>query len=163
MFNETYQILIAVGLLLAAVDIVVLGFSTFFLTIVGLACISSGVLILLGIIPDSILSLSLAIGLLSAAFVLLLYRPLKALQQQKSAPPQQVQSDLIGMRFVLEQRLSPTTPIKYHYSGIEWRLMSEQDLDAGTRVKVTRVEVGIMYVVAELPNGLSKESNNNKD
>ncbi|MDA8621594.1 NfeD family protein [Psychrosphaera sp.] len=143
-FENTAQMLMAAGVLMAAVDIVLLGFATFFLTLLGLAVLTTGVLLHFGIITDSWAMLSLSIAILAALYSVLLWKPLAKLQ--KTQPKKNVHSDLFGHQFRLETSVSPAKPGSYQYSGITWRIESDEDLQAGARVEVIDIQVGMMTV-----------------
>jgi membrane protein implicated in regulation of membrane protease activity len=138
--------LIIVGLLLLAIEIAVLGFSTFVLFFVGLAAVLTGGLLYVGLIPDSMLSALLSIGVLTALSATLLWKPLK--NMQKDVDTKKASSDLIGHRFVLTEEVSLTANPVYRYSGIDWKLKSNQPLNAQALVEVTDVEVGVFTVKA---------------
>ena len=138
--------LIIVGLLLLAIEIAVLGFSSFVLFFVGLAAVLTGGLLYVGLIPDSMLSALLSIGVLTALSATLLWKPLK--NMQKDVDTKKASSDLIGHRFVLTEEVSLTANPVYRYSGIDWKLKSNQPLNAQALVEVTDVEVGVFTVKA---------------
>ena len=83
LFSDVSQSLMAVGLLMAVIDVLVFGFATFFLTLIGLAMLVSGALIYFGIISDSTATVLISVAILTAIFSLLLWKPLKQLQSQK--------------------------------------------------------------------------------
>ncbi|MBU2880442.1 NfeD family protein [Psychrosphaera sp. B3R10] len=146
LFSETYQVLLAAGLILAAIDILAMGFATFFLTILGLATILTGTLVFFGLIGEGMLAISLSIALFSIVCTLLLYKPLKLLQSNSSAAPAAVHSDLTDMTFILEDDVGPNLVVNYHYSGIDWKLKANEHIGSGTLVAVYKLEVGEMYV-----------------
>jgi len=143
-FENTAQMLMAAGVIMAAIDIVLLGFATFFLTLVGLAVLTTGILLHFGIITDSWTMLSLSIAVLSGLYSALLWKPLTKLQ--KPQPKTNVHSDLFGHQFRLETGVSPESAGSYQYSGITWRIESDEELVAGTQVEVTDIQVGMMTV-----------------
>ena len=145
-FENTAQILMALGVAFAAIDIILLGFSTFFLTIIGLGTLTTGVLIHFGVITDKWTVIALSIAVSSAVYSALLWKPLSNLQ--KSEGPKAVHSDLIGHQFLLETPVTPSKLGSYHYSGITWKIESDQELNAGERVEVIDLQVGIMKVKA---------------
>ena len=62
-------------------------------------------------------------------------------------------SDLIGHEFRLTDDVSIAHPGNTRYSGIDWRVEIDdatvgQSLLAGTKVRVSKVEVGVFFVVA---------------
>ncbi|MFT4995004.1 MAG: hypothetical protein ACI965_002046 [Paraglaciecola sp.] len=132
--------LIIVGLVLLAIEITVLGFSTFVLFFVGLAAVITGGLLYLGAIPESMLSALLSIGLFTALLAVSLWKPMKSLQSQVET--KKVSSDLVGHSFILTENVAPGLSPTYRYSGINWQLISSEALKAGTTVEVTDVAVG---------------------
>ncbi|GAB2998174.1 NfeD family protein [Psychrosphaera aestuarii] len=143
-FENTAQMLMAAGVLLAVIDIVFLGFATFFLTLIGLATLTTGVLLQFGIISDTWTVISLCIAVLSGVYSAILWKPLSNLQ--KTEPAHNVHSDLFGHQFRLETAVSPTQPGSYQYSGITWKIESDEPLLAGDKVEVTDIQVGLMTV-----------------
>lgn len=143
-FENTAQMLMAAGVLLAVIDIVFLGFATFFLTLIGLATLTTGLLLQFGIISDTWTVISLCIAVLSAVYSAILWKPLSNLQ--KTEPKHNVHSDLFGHQFRLETPVSPTQPGSYQYSGITWKIESDESLLAGDKVEVTDIQVGLMTV-----------------
>lgn len=146
LFSETYQLLLAAGLILAAIDILAMGFATFFLTIIGLAIILTGILVFFGLIGEGMLAISLSIALFSIICTLLLYKPLKLLQSNSSAGPTTVHSDLTDMTFTLEEDVGPNLVVNYQYSGIDWKLKAKEHISAGSSVTVYKLEVGEMHI-----------------
>ena len=140
--------LIIVGLALLVIEVLVLGFSTFVLFFVGLAAVVAGGLMTIGVVPDSMLSALFSVGVLTALSAMLLWRPLKSMQG--SVESKKVTSDLVGHSFILNDAVSMTKNPVYRYSGIDWNLSSEQELSAGTLVKVTGVAVGKFIVQAKV-------------
>ena len=140
--------LIIVGLALLVTEVVVLGFSTFVLFFVGLAAVLAGVLLAVGVVPDSMLSALSSLGILTALLAVFLWRPLKSIQGKVES--KKVTSDLVGHSFVLNEAVSMTKNPRYRYSGIDWSLSSEQELSAGTLVEVTAVAVGTFIVQAKM-------------
>ncbi len=148
MSNNLSEILIMAGLALLAIEVVVLGFSTFVLFFVGLAAVVAGGLMTFGILPESMLSALSSVGVLTALLAILLWRPLKSMQG--NVERKKVTSDLVGHSFILEEAVSMTKNPAYSYSGIQWKLSSEQELSAGTLVEVTGVAVGKFIVQAKV-------------
>ena len=140
--------LIIAGLALLVIEVVVLGFSTFVLFFVGLAAVAAGVLMIVGVVPDSMLSALSSVGVLTALSAMLLWRPLKSMQGNVES--KKVTNDLVGHSFILNEAVSMTKNPAYRYSGIDWKLSSEQELSAGTLVEVTGVSVGKFIVKAKV-------------
>jgi membrane protein implicated in regulation of membrane protease activity len=145
--NNLAESLIIVGLALLVVEVVVLGFSTFVLFFVGLATVITGGLMSTAILPDSMLAALSSIGVLTALLAILLWRPLKSMQN--NVERKKVTSDLVGHSFILNDAVSMSSNPVYRYSGIDWQLSSEQVLSAGTLVEVTGVAVGKFIIQAK--------------
>ncbi|MEP4889293.1 MAG: NfeD family protein [Aliiglaciecola sp.] len=144
--NNLAESLIVLGLVMLAIEIAILGFATFILFFVGVASVLAGALMYIGMIPDTLMSATLTVGILTAVSAALLWKPLKNIQQKVDKKP--AQSDLIGHRFMLQENVSITENPYYHYSGIQWQLKSAQPISAGSMVKVIKAEVGLFYVEA---------------
>ncbi|MBU2877652.1 NfeD family protein [Aliiglaciecola lipolytica] len=142
--NNLAESLIVLGLVMLAIEIAILGFATFIMFFVGLACVAAGALLYLGLIPDTLMSATLTVGILTAISAVLLWKPLKNIQQNVDTKP--AQSDLIGHDFLLEKNVSATENPYYHFSGVQWKLKSSHPISAGSRVKVIKAEVGMFYV-----------------
>jgi membrane protein implicated in regulation of membrane protease activity len=144
--NNLAQSLFVVGLILLVVEVTVLGFSTFVLFFVGLAAMVTGALLYLGILTDNVLSAMFSMGVLTLLAALLLWKPLKRMQSKVSS--KKIKSDFIDHRFILKEAVSPTQSPKHHYSGVEWALISDESIAAGTKVEVTEAEVGKLHIKA---------------
>lgn len=144
--NNLAQSLLVLGLALLALEIAVLGFSTFVLFFVGLASAITSALLYLGFIPETLLSALLTLALLTAVAAVVLWKPLKRLQSKVDNT--KAKGDLVGHRFVLSDQVSPTQTPLYRYSGINWKLLSSETLAPGTKVEVTQADVGVFYIKA---------------
>jgi membrane protein implicated in regulation of membrane protease activity len=150
-FSEHYaETLLVIGIVLLAIEVVVLGFSTFFVFFIGLATIVTAVLVYFGIVPETWLASLLSIAVFTAVFAVLLWSRLKALQS--SVDTKRADNDLVGHSFVCPADIEPTLPLaqmpSYEYSGIRWQLLSDTPIKAGTKVKVVQTDVGILHIVA---------------
>lgn len=143
-FSDIAQGLMAIGILLAVVDLLVFGFATFFLTLLGLGMLTSGALIYFAVLPDTTTSILVSVAAFTVIYSALLWKPLKNLQANKQS--KKVSSDLTGMSFVLQQDVSPDNPGKYHYSGIDWSVETSEVITQGTEVEVIDLQVGVMKV-----------------
>lgn len=144
--NNLAQSLFIVGLILLVIEVTVLGFSTFVLFFVGLAAMATGALVYVGVLPNSLLSASFSTGVMTALAALVLWKPLKRIQSKVST--KKTKSEFTDHQFFLKEAVSPTRSPKYHYSGIEWSLVSEEPIEAGTKVEVTEAEVGKLHIKA---------------
>jgi membrane protein implicated in regulation of membrane protease activity len=145
--NNLAESLIIVGLALLVIEVMVLGFSTFVLFFVGLAAMTTGGLLYIGVLPDSMLSALSSIGVLTAILAIFLWRPLKSMQN--NVERKKVTSDLVGHSFILNEAVSMSNNPVYRYSGIDWHLSSEKELSAGTFVEVIGVAVGKFVIQAK--------------
>jgi inner membrane protein len=134
------------GLILLVIEVAVLGFATFILFFAGIAAMITGTLIYFQVLPDSLLPALLCTGLITAISALLLWKPLKKMQNQVDTT--KAKGDLVGHTFVLSQAVSASEKGKYRYSGIDWTLVSNEALSAGTKVEVTEAEVGVFHIKA---------------
>lgn len=142
--NHLIESLIIVGLVLLSIEILVLGFSTFVLFFVGIAALMTGVLMYAEFIPETLMSAVLSVAIITAVDAVLLWKPLKNMQTK--VDKKVAESDLIGHSFTLETDVGPNQPGSYHYSGINWKLVSTKAIGAGTKVKVVRIEVGAFFI-----------------
>jgi len=140
------QTLIVVGLILLAIEILVLGFSTFVLFYIGCGAIITGILISMGILPRDLLFASGSVAVISGIVALVSWRPLKSLQSnvEYSKPS----NDMIGDRFLLDQDLAQGQSITVKYSGIDWIVRSDKPILLGCEVEIVDVSVGKMQVQA---------------
>ncbi len=145
------SILIFLGLGMLAIEVGMLGFSIMVLFFIGLGCLATGLLMVVGLVPQSLGGALLGSGLLSLLAAVGLWKPLKRLQDSTERKP--VTSDLIGHRFVLDSAVSGKLPGKVRFSGIDWQVVAEQELGAGTEVEVVRTSVGRLTVRAVAPPG----------
>ncbi|WP_371193977.1 NfeD family protein [Glaciecola sp. SC05] len=149
-FNEHYaETLLVIGIVILAIEVVVLGFSTFFLFFIGLATVVTAGLMYFGIVPETWLASLMSISVFTAFFALLLWRKLKSLQSK--VDNKRADNDIVGHSFVCPKDIDPLLPLHelptYNYSGISWRLMSEVPIKAGDRVAVKQTDVGILHII----------------
>ncbi|MFC3096064.1 NfeD family protein [Alteromonas sediminis] len=138
--------LIIAGLIILAVEILLLGLSTFVLTFFGLSLLITGVLVMADGISPTLMAATTSVAVLSALLAIVLWKPMKSLQNKTER--KQAQSDLIGYRFELDSTLSPTKPGSVTYSGITWKVVSDSMIPAGTEVETIEVKVGQWKVKA---------------
>ncbi|MDG2090801.1 MAG: NfeD family protein [Gammaproteobacteria bacterium] len=133
-------ILLFLGITLLAIEMLVFGFSSFILFFVGLACLITGLLMMLGLLPHSLTVAFVAVAVISGLLAVLLWKPLKDMQNHVDHTP--ASGDLVGHSFILSGDVAPGQTINYRFSGIEWRVKSDQTLAAGTEVEVSVANVG---------------------
>lgn len=141
---------IAMGFLLLAIEVLVMGMASGVLLFAGLGALATGLLILAGLLPETWVAGIASLGISSAIITALLWKPLRRLQGGH-APGRDTSSDLIGLEFVAEQDITPLQSGAQRYSGIQWRVEMDKDagverIAAGQRVVVTSVDVGVFRV-----------------
>ena len=138
------QLLLVVGLLMLAVEVAILGFATFVLFFIGIACVLTSCFMYIGVLQPSLLTAMLSIAIITAVSAAVLWRPLKKLQSQNEG--KKIEQGFVGHQFVLQSDISPSNTGSYQYSGVSWIVISEQTIAAGTRVEVIDLEVGKFFV-----------------
>ncbi|KPJ92630.1 MAG: hypothetical protein AMJ53_08980 [Gammaproteobacteria bacterium SG8_11] len=143
---------IAVGFLLLAIEVLVMGFTTLFLFFIGLGALVTGFLMMGGILPQTWTAGVSSLGICSGMVAVALWKPLHRMQGKRT-PKKDVSSDFTGLEFVLEQDITTVAPGKKRYSGVDWKVEIDHEagvdsIAAGQRVVVTSVEVGLFRVKA---------------
>ncbi|WP_416306064.1 NfeD family protein [Neptunicella sp. SCSIO 80796] len=145
------EALIALGILAIAIEAGILGFATLFLLFVGLGTLFTGIAMRIGLLDASWTTALVSVGLSSVILAIVAWQPMRRLQEK--VHPQRQTSDFVGLSFNLTSELSADQLSSYRYSGILWTVKPgaklPQPLPKGTKVVVTAVEVGGLYVVAE--------------
>jgi hypothetical protein len=149
-FSEHFaETLLVIGIILLAIEVVVLGFSTFFVFFIGLATIMTAGLMYFGLVPETWLASLMSISIFTAIFALLLWKRLKGLQSDVDT--KRADNDLVGHSFICPQDIDPLLPLDklptFEYSGITWRLMSDVPIKAGEKVSVRQTDVGVLHVM----------------
>ena len=78
------------------------------------------------------------------ALAIVLWKPLKKLQNKPSKTD--IKSDFAVITFKLEKDLSPSERYTFNYSGIQWQIKSETQIEKGVMVEVIKKEVGVLWV-----------------
>lgn len=138
------QTLIVLGLVLLAIEGVVLGFSTFVLLFIGLGSIITGGLMYIGLLPESLLNSLLVTAIIATIIAVFGWKPMKRMQNDVEI--KQIDNDMIGHQFFLNSDLALGQTINHRYSGIDWQVRSKTPLTAGTEVKIISMEVGLLTV-----------------
>lgn len=143
--NHQAEFWIVIGFILLAIELS-LGVVTGVLLFGSIGAIITGLLMLLGVLPETwqagIASSAICAGLVTA----LLWKSLKKMQND-DVPSKDNSSDLNGYEFILEQDISRTNAGQTRYSGIEWAVEIDTESDvkeilSGQRVVVSSVDVG---------------------
>ncbi|NQZ29772.1 MAG: NfeD family protein [Oceanospirillaceae bacterium] len=143
-YQNMAEFLLVIGLLLLVIEVLVLGFSTFFLFFLGVGCIATGLIFFSGLLVENTTSALMSVAIISSLSSLLLWKPLKRMQNKVDTKA--VTSDFIGHRFSLDQDLAQSGTVNHQYSGINWKISCDVPLKQGTQVEVIAVGVGKMTV-----------------
>lgn len=138
------QLLITSGIALLAIEVLVLGFATFILFFLGISLMLTGLLVWLGLLPDTWSVLMISNAVLTAFLAVFLWKPLRKLQNKTDN--KKVRSDFDGHRFFTPAAVDGRGLTTYMYSGIKWQLKSEELIAAGIEVEILRAEVGTLWV-----------------
>ncbi|MFT4653064.1 MAG: hypothetical protein ACI82S_000707 [Patiriisocius sp.] len=149
--NNLIETILIIGVVLLIVEVVVLGFSTFFLFFAGLAALTTAILMWLGWIPETYLWSLASTSVFSIVYAVLLWK--KVSHMQKDVDRKRADSDLIGHTFVLLEDIEAALPMSqkpsYLFSGISWHLNAHVDLAKGTLVEVIQADVGSLLIQAK--------------
>ncbi|WP_105213866.1 MULTISPECIES: activity regulator of membrane protease YbbK [unclassified Pseudoalteromonas] len=144
--NNLAEALMILGVLALILEVAVLGMSTIILLLLGLSLLATGIMMNFSLLESSLTMALWSNTLITLALAALLWKPLKRMQEQRDNA--QVHSDFAELTFTLTEDVNDQGLAHYAYSGISWKLKSEQPLSAGTLVKVVKKEVGVMWVAA---------------
>lgn len=140
---------VVLGFILLSIEISV-GLATGLLLFGSIGAIITGLLMLVGALPETWATGIASTAICSSIVTLLLWKPLKNLQND-DIPKKDNSSDLVGYEFTLQQDISLLEPGKTRYSGIEWKVEIDthseiENITSGQRVTVSSVEVGKFFV-----------------
>ena len=141
---------IALGFILLAAEVLLFGFSTLIFLFVGIGALLSGLLMSVGVLPETWIAGIATCGISTGIVGALLWKPLRKLQDN-NVSTQSNSSDLIGYAFVLQEDMSLVHPGYHRYSGVDWKIELDasadvDELSAGQRVAVVSVDAGIFRV-----------------
>lgn len=140
-------LLIIAALLILAIEVIMLGMGTFFLLFIGVGLLVSGLIMLMGIIPETVPAAMWSVGVLTLLSTAILWHPLKKLQSKEAAAPTGNAGDFAAdVAFELTGDTDFNGGSTYKYSGIEWKIKSDTALPKGTRVQVVKKDVGVFWV-----------------
>jgi membrane protein implicated in regulation of membrane protease activity len=157
LLNSPATLWFLIGFLALIIEAVVLGMSSGLLLFGGLSALITGLLFTLGILGGGAFGIEAlaTFGIGSGLLTLLLWKPLKALQNRKGDMYQENNSDFVGLKFKLESDIDQNTDSSVAYSGINWKVRLDPDLNdpipAGETVEVSRVRVGVFMVKPHHP------------
>jgi inner membrane protein len=139
------QILIAAGIFALAIEVMVLGFSTFILFFLGLGCFITGLTMQFAWQEANITHAIWSISIITFASALFLWKPLRKMQSQTST--EKNESDFAQITFELTGHVNSTSDdVLYQYSGINWKVRSRTPLSKGQWVKVVDTDVSVLWV-----------------
>lgn len=138
------------GFILLAIELVAFGMASGVLLFAGIGALITGGLFALGILPETWLAGIASLGICSSVSAVALWKPFKKIQDNSSVDHSPT-SDLIGLKFRLDDGITTTTPGKTRYSGIEWKVEIALDagvdsIAAGEIVEVTSVDAGLFRI-----------------
>ena len=137
------------GLVMLAIE-VLNGFVTAVFLFTGLGALATGLLMSLGILPETWIAGVSSTGISTGIITALLWKPLKKLQGSRLAKKDN-SSDLVGYEFVVDSDITAENPGSVNYSGIEWTVKIDEtanvnSIKAGQKVAVSSVDVGLFKV-----------------
>jgi membrane protein implicated in regulation of membrane protease activity len=149
--NNLIETILIIGVVLLIIEVVVLGFSTFFLFFAGLAALATAFVMWTRLIPETYLWALASTSVFTILFAVLLWKRLASMQ--KNVDFKRADSDLIGHTFVLSEDVEAALPMSqkptYQYSGVAWKLSAHENLMKGTVVKVVQADVGSLLIKAK--------------
>lgn len=138
------------GFAMLAIEVVT-GFSTGVFLFAGLGALTTGILMSISVLPETWIAGISCTGISTGVITALLWKTLKQLQGNKPLEKDN-SSDLVGYEFILQTDISVKQPGAVQYSGINWKVEIDKQaavdrIEAGKRVAVSSVEVGVFRVV----------------
>ncbi|SEG25595.1 NfeD family protein [Marinobacterium lutimaris] len=150
-FLASYLIeaLAVLGIALLAIEVWVLGVSTLVLLFAGIALLLTSLSMYVGWIPDTWQWALIATTGFTVVTGLILWPIFKRIQRTSASDHKAVKSDLIGHSFYLPEDTSLQQPTTYRFSGVNWKLISQETLTKGTLVEVVDLQVGELFIRAK--------------
>lgn len=140
------EILMVLGIAALIVEVAVLGFATFVLLFLGISLLLTGLAMNIGLLEASLMTALWSNTLLTGVLAVMLWKPLRRMQNK--VDHKDIDSDFADQSFVLTGDVDMRGETSHSYSGVQWKLKSQQLIPAGTLVKVVKTEVGVMWVEA---------------
>ncbi|MDK2778379.1 MAG: NfeD family protein [Pseudomonadota bacterium] len=138
------ETLMVAGIASLILELAVLGLSTFVFLFLGISLLLTGLAMMAGLLPDTGTAALWSNTILTALLALVLWKPMKVLQGRKQSG--NVDSDFARKTFILEDDVDASGNSRMTYSGIAWQLKSQAPIARGTAVRISRMEVGVMWV-----------------
>jgi len=108
------SLLAIIGVSLGILEIAILGFGTVFLLFIAIGCLVTALLMFFGALPDTYLVAAIAVAIISSVAALLLWKPLKKMQDKQQNPDDQP-NVFSGLKFRLDADLAPNTSFTHRY------------------------------------------------
>lgn len=145
------NIWLLLGFTILIVEALVLGFGSGLLLFGSIGALLTGALMHLGVVPLNWGVGIGAFGVFSGISAVVLWKPMRRLQNDDRVPERDNTSDLIGRTFRLASAIDRDTHGETRYSGVTWKVRPSQELenpaiDAQTLVEVVAVDVGVFWV-----------------
>ena len=141
------EILMILGIAALIIEVAVLGFSTFVLFFLGISLLLTGIAMNFGLLEATLMTALWSNTLLTGVLAVSLWKPLSRMQNKVGS--KEVDNDFAADTFVLESDVDMQGKTTRAYSGVQWKLKSQQPIPSGTVVKVVKTEVGVMWVEAQ--------------
>jgi membrane protein implicated in regulation of membrane protease activity len=141
MFTLSAGVLLIIGLIAIALDALVFGWTTIYISLFGLASLLTAGLVALGWL-DSITAKLISLALLTTGLSIVFY----LLAKKKDNNTQQHKEGLVGYTFYLDHQLMANQVGQATFSGVAWKVTSTEDIAAGTEVEILHVSVGRLTV-----------------
>ncbi|MEC8138870.1 MAG: NfeD family protein [Pseudomonadota bacterium] len=147
-FLDTHlaEALMIISVIALIVEVAVLGMSTYVLLFLGLSLFASGLLMNIGLLDTTYTTALWSNIVFTLGFALVLWKPLKRMQDKTDTKP--IHSDFAELTFVVNADVDDKGLTTHQYSGITWQLKSQSPIAAGSTVKVTDKQVGVLWVEA---------------
>ena len=147
-FLDTHlaEALMIIGVIALIVEVAVLGMSTYVLLFLGLSLFASGLLMNIGLLDTSYTTALWSNIVFTLGFAVVLWKPLKRMQDKTDTKP--IHSDFAELTFIVNADVDDKGLTTHQYSGITWQLKSHSPIAAGSTVKVTDKQVGVLWVEA---------------
>jgi membrane protein implicated in regulation of membrane protease activity len=140
-FTLSAGMLLIIGLIAIALDALVFGWATIYISLFGLASLVTSGLAALGWV-DSITVKLIALAVLTTIFSIGFY----LIANKKNNISHQQKEGLVGYTFFLEQAVNAHQVGTASFSGVTWKVTSAEDISAGTEVEIVHVSVGRLTV-----------------
>lgn len=155
--TNLYALWFSIGFALLTLEALAFGFSSGLLLFGGIGALLTGALLWAGLLPATWTASIACFSIASTASAVSLWKVMRRRRDDAGSAPRDTSSDLIGLRFRLQDPTGVGAPGSTRYSGIRWRVEIDETggperLEAGRLVEVVSVDAGVFRVrpVAEV-------------